>query len=320
MLAIEYNGNLVLRKDYPAPRPAEGEALIAVRKAGICRTDLEITRGYMNFRGVLGHEFVGQVVEGPDEWKGKRVVGEVNCPCGQCPLCSMGLGKHCRSRTVLGIQGRGGVFAEFTALPAANLHEVPPGVGDDEAVFAEPLAAAMQIIRQVRFMPTDGAVVLGDGRLGLLAAMALRNVLRDILLVGKHANKLAIAKACGIKTILAKDFLPRRSARFVIDATGTAEGFSLALRTVMPTGTIVLKSTYASPGWLNLAPVVIDEITVVGSRCGPFADAINALKDRDVNVLPLISAHYDLSDGVTAMVAAADPSNIKVIIDVARQP
>jgi len=275
MLALIFDGQVRVRSDYPAPKPARGEALIAVRAAGICRTDLEIVKGYMKYTGVMGHEFVGTVVEGPRRWKHKRVVAEINCVCGRCDMCTSGLSNHCRERTVVGIDGRDGVFAEYVALPTANLHEVPEGVGDLDAVFVEPLAAACQVVRQVKIGPSENVVVLGDGRLGQLVVRVLkshagelratagkeRQHRRDgsLLLVGKHPSKLEAAEKQGVQTTQVDEFVPRGRADLVIDATGRPEGLELALRTVRPRGTIVLKSTFAAGAQLDLAPLVIDD-------------------------------------------------------------
>ncbi|HUS47887.1 MAG TPA: alcohol dehydrogenase catalytic domain-containing protein [Phycisphaerae bacterium] len=317
MLALVFDGKVSLRDDYPEPKPKAGEALVAVRMAGICRTDLEILKGYMDFRGVMGHEFVGMVLKGPRAWAGKRVVAEINCICGQCDMCTSGLANHCRHRTVLGIAGRDGVFAERVCIPARNLHEVPPGVEDVSAVFAEPLAAAFQVVRQVRFDRSDKVVVIGDGRLGQLVARVLKLAVHRPLLVGRHEGKLEAAEKQGIETALADRFVPAAQADVVIDASGSASGFDLAMRTVRPRGTIVLKSTFAAAaGTLNLAPVVINEVNVIGSRCGPFPDALKALAAGQVDVSALVSRRYPLRDAMAALDAAADPQNIKVVIDV----
>jgi len=304
-----------LDEDYPQPSPGPGQVLVAVETVGICRTDLEILKGYMGFTGVIGHEFVGTVIDGPDEWVSRRVVAEINCNCGTCEFCGAGLGNHCRGRSVIGIAGRDGVMAQQVAVPLANLHQLPDGLTNDRAVFVEPLAAALRIGQQIDL---DGAnvVVLGDGRLGQLAARAIIGPAATVLLVGKHAHKLQFAAEAGIDTRGLEEFIPDKSADVVIDATGRPEGFELALRTVRPLGTVVLKSTFASDGGMNLAPVVIDEISVIGSRCGPFAPAIGALDSGEIEVTDLISCRFDLDHGIEALQAAADGRNIKVLIDV----
>lgn len=319
MLALVFDGKkAALRRDYPSPQPARGQALVAVRLAGVCKTDLEILKGYMGFTGVLGHEFVGLVVDGPAAWKGKRVVGEINCPCGRCALCRSGLSNHCPDRTVLGIDRHDGAFAEHLVLPAANLHEVPAGLDDAHAVFAEPLAAACQIVRQVRVTARDSVVVLGDGRLGQLAARVLKLKTRKLLLVGRHRAKLEAAEKASIQTATAKEFVPAGKADVVIDATGSASGLELAMRTVRPRGTIVLKSTVAADSGINLAPLVVDEITVVGSRCGPFAEALKLLASGQVDVAPLLTRTLPLERGLEALEAARSGQAMKVLIEVAR--
>ena len=314
-IVFDSDAGVRLRPDYPEPSPGLGEAVISVETVGVCKTDLEILKGYMGFSGVIGHEFVGTVIEGPDQWISKRVVAEINCNCGACDFCDAGLGNHCPNRTVLGIAGRDGALAERVAVPVANLHLVPDSLSNDRAVFAEPLAAALRIGRQVDLNQAR-AVVLGDGRLGQLAARAIKSSAASVLLVGKHADKLQLAAAAGIDAVLLEDFSPDRSADAVIDATGRPAGFELALQTVKPLGTVVLKSTFATGGGINMAPVVIDEITIVGSRCGPFAPAIAALDSGEVEVADLISARFDLDRGLDALQAAGDGRNVKVLIDV----
>jgi len=318
MLALYYDGKPELRTDHPRPRPGRSEVLVEVHKAGICATDLEVAKGYMGFRGVMGHEFVGTVVAGSRPWKGRRVVAEINCVCGRCELCRRGLSNHCRNRTVLGINGHDGCFAEFVALPARNLHEVPDTLGDEQAVFAEPLAAALQVARQVKLTPTNVVVVLGDGRLAQLVGRVLQGRVKRTIMVGHHPEKLEAAEKQGVQTVLEEDFVPEGNIALVVDATGSPSGFGLAMRTVRPRGTIILKSTFAADAGLNLAPLVINEITVVGSRCGPFHDAIRALADGEVDVSALISAEFPLSKGLAALEAARSPRNIKVLLDARR--
>jgi threonine dehydrogenase-like Zn-dependent dehydrogenase len=316
MLALVFDGQVRLRNDYPAPKVARGEARVAVRVAGVCSTDLEVTRGYLGFTGVMGHEFVGEVIEGPAAWKHKRVVAEINCVCGRCDLCRSGLSNHCRHRTVIGIAGRDGVFAEQVALPTANLHEVPAAVSDEQAVFAEPLAAAYQVTRQVTFQRSDAVLVLGDGRLGQLVARVLRPLVGRLVLVGKHAAKLEMAEKQGIQTAAVEEFIPRADADVIVEATGSASGLELALRAVRPRGVIVLKSTFAAPAAVNLSPAVVAEVTVIGSRCGPLEAALGALAAGEVDVSALVSRRYPLARAVEAIQAAAEPENVKVLIDV----
>ena len=315
MLALTCEGELRLRDDYPDVCPAEGEVVLAVRLAGVCSTDIEIVKGYMGFAGVLGHEMVGLVQTGPDRWIGKRVVAEINCPCGRCELCDRGLSNHCRRRTVLGISGRDGVFAERTAVPEANLHEVPDALSDDQAVFTEPLAAAIQVTRQVELGAAQDVIVLGGGRLGQLVARVLAAKTCDPLLVDAHGDKLELADRAGIRTALLADYAPAGRADVVVDATGCADGFDLAMRAVRPRGTLVLKSTFAADAGMNLAPLVINEITVVGSRCGPFDEALAMLAGGAVDVTDLITARFPLRQADEALAAARRPDSIKVLID-----
>lgn len=316
MLALCFDGEVKLRTKHPKPSPSRSEVLVEVRKAGICATDLEVAKGYMGFRGVMGHEFVGTVVAGSRRWKHRRVVAEINCVCGRCDMCRSGLANHCRTRTVLGIDGRDGCFAEFITVPVRNLHEVPDGISDDEAVFVEPLAAAYQLVRQVKATPTDEVVVLGDGRLGQLIGRALARRVRRTIMVGHHPAKLEAAEKQGIQTYLEADFVPAASVGLVVDATGAPAGLELAMRTVRPRGTIVLKSTFAARQPLDLSPVVLGEVTILGSRCGPFPDAIGALARREVDVSALISAEFPLSGAAAALAAAGRDDNLKVLIDV----
>jgi threonine dehydrogenase-like Zn-dependent dehydrogenase len=310
--ALVFDGGLSYRTDRPVPEPPPGEARIRVRLAGICATDLAITRGYMGFSGVPGHEFVGEVDAGPDDWVGKRVVGEINAACGPCPTCEMGLPRHCPTRTVLGILGRDGAFAESLTLPVANLHPVPDEVPDEVAVFAEPLAAAFRIREQVQPQPEDTVVVMGDGRLGLLIAQTLAATGCRLTLVGRHPAKLALAKGWGIETADTSATLPR--VDLVVDATGAPDGLERALGRVRPCGTVVLKTTCAEAPAFNPAPIVIDEVTVVGSRCGPFPPALAALETGTVRVAPLIAATYPLAEGEAAFAHADRPGVLKVLL------
>ena len=319
MLAVVFDGNeAVVRDNYPKPRCRAGEVLIEVRKAGICSTDLEVVKGYMGFRGVMGHEFVGVAVGGARQFARKRVVAEINCVCRKCDMCKSGLSNHCRNRTTLGIDRRDGCFAEYVTVPARNCHVVPDTISDSEAVFIEPLAAAFQIVRQVKLTASDRVVVLGDGRLAQLVARVLRTRLKRTIMLGRHVGKLEAAEKQGVEAMLERDFVAAKDADVVVDATGSASGFELAMRAVRPRGTIVLKSTFAASGGMNLAPLVIDEVTVVGSRCGPFPDAISALAGRKVDVSALISAEFPLAEAPAALAAARSARNIKVLLDVKR--
>ena len=317
MRALVFDSGLAFAPRHAEPVETAGDTLIRVKQAGICATDLEITRGYMNFRGVLGHEFVGQVVHSPDkQLVGQRVVGEINIVCGRCDLCVAGLSTHCRNRTVLGILNHDGGFAEYVRLPAVNLHVVPGSVDDDQAVFVEPLAAAYQVLKQVKVDARNWVTVLGDGRLGLLVAQVLRNAGCPVRVVGKHAEKLAMCEKWSIRARPLDEVTPRHDQDVVVDCTGSASGLELAMAMVRPRGTIVLKSTVAAGKPLNLAPIVIDEVTVVGSRCGPFREAIRGLAEKAVDVTSLIHRRMKLEQGVEAMELAGSPGVLKVLLSV----
>ena len=310
------DGTLRLRDDAVDPVPPGGEAVVRVLRAGICNTDLELVRGYYPFAGIPGHEFVGRVEKAPgnEAWVGRRVVGEINAVCGSCRACIAGRRSHCENRTVLGIKARHGAFAERLVLPVANLFEVPDGVPDDVAAFTEPTAAALEVQQQVPMGPNDRVVVVGDGKLGNLLAQTLALTGCDLLVVGRHWEKLGLLEARGIRTGLTSD-LPRRSADVVVECTGNADGLSLARQAVRPRGTIVLKSTYRGSVAIDLSPLVVDEVTLVGSRCGPFAPALDLLSSGRIDVRPLIQASYPLSDGVAAFGHAARQGVLKVLID-----
>ncbi len=316
MRALVYDGQLRLAEGYPRPEPPPGEALVRVKLAGICNTDLEIVRGYMGFQGVLGHEFVGVVEECADEsLVGRRVVGEINCYCGECPTCRAGAPTHCPHRTTLGIWGRDGAFADYLILPMANLHTVPQALNDEAAVFVEPLAAALEILEQVQVKPTMRVVVLGDGKLGLLVAQVLGLTGCDLVVGGHHEEKLAILRQRGIDARLA-DELPPEKADVVVDCTGHPGGFTAARGMVKPRGTLVLKSTFHGDVEVNLSMLVVDEITLVGSRCGPFAPALRLLEDGLVDVESLISATYPLDEGLTAFEQAQKKGTLKVLLKI----
>lgn len=313
---------LHLVHERPVPQPAPDEALIRVRLAGVCATDIELMHGYKGgFVGVLGHEFVGEVVAATADpaWVGRRVVGEINVGCGECSLCRRGLGKHCRQRTSLGIIGRDGVFAEYTTLPIANLHEVPPTLADEQAVFTEPLAAAFEMLEQVSVTSGQRVYVLGDGRLGLLCSLVLAQTGCDLTVIGRHAAKLALLAERGLRTVIATPetlaALGRTPADIVVEATGAQDGFNGALRLVRPLGTLLLKSTYADTlDSFDLSQLVVDEITIVGSRCGPFPAALAALAGDDFDLRALISAEYALDDGLAAIALAGQKGILKVLI------
>jgi threonine dehydrogenase-like Zn-dependent dehydrogenase len=330
MRALVYHKTgLVLDRNFPMPTLVEGEALIKVLQAGICNTDLEIIRGYMDFQGVLGHEFVGiveSVHEGPGATSptyliGKRVVGEINIACHRpdCFSCQRGMPTHCPNRTTLGILNRDGAFAEYLTLPVANLHLVPDTVSDEEAVFVEPLAANFEMLEQVHLKPTDSVVILGDGKMGQLASQVLTLSGCEVMMVGKHEEKLALAEKRGVHTYVLDDATSftlenKRRVDLVVECSGSAQGIEIALRLVRPRGTLILKSTVSEKSLLHLAPIVIDEIRVQGSRCGPFAPAIRALSQHTVDIQPLISARYNLDDGIAAFDHAARPGVLKVLV------
>jgi len=317
MRALVFDETLSFRPRHPDPPAAQGDTLLRVRQAGICATDLEITKGYMGFRGVLGHEFVADVVHSPDkDLIGERVVGEINVACGRCDLCLSGLSTHCRNRSVLGILNHDGAFAEFVRLPARNLHVVPSQVDDDAATFVEPLAAAFQVLKQVKVDERTWVTVLGDGRLGLLVAQVLRETGCPVRVIGRHPNKLALCEKWSIKSRPMSDIAARHDQDVVVDCTGSAAGLELALQMVRPRGTIVLKTTAAAGKPLNLAPVVIDEVNIVGSRCGPFREAIRALAEKRVDVASLIHRRMKLDQGVEAMELAGRPGVLKVLVTV----
>ena len=316
MKALHFDGHIRLVEDYPRPQRVEGEALVRVLKAGVCNTDLEIIKGYMDFRGVPGHEFVGAVEETDDgRLVGQRVVGEINCPCGRCEMCRADKGRHCPERTVLGIQGRDGAFAEHLTLPERNLHVVPDEVSDEEAVFVEPLAAAFRILEQVAVRDDDTVIVLGDGKLGLLVAEVVYTKADQVVLIGRHDEKLSIAAQFGIETRL-EHRPPEIKARIVVDCTGSPDGLRQAIGMTKPEGTVVVKSTVSEESCLAMAHVVVDEITLVGSRCGPFEPALEALRERKVAVQTLITGKFDLDSSAEALTAAGRSDALKVIIEV----
>ena len=315
MRAIAFDGStLALQTDRPDPRPRPGEVLVRVQRAGVCETDLQILKGYHRFQGVLGHEFVGIAVGGA--LAGRRVVGEINCSCWSCETCvKRGHPNHCPNRTVIGIVGRDGAFADLVASPERNLHAVPDTIDDESAVFTEPVAAAFRIPEQVPVSRDDRILVLGDGRLGNLCAQVLARLSDHVEVVGKHRRKLALLENLGVRTRLLDETREARSADIVVDCTGSATGLPTALSLVRPRGTVVLKTTIAGDHALSLAPIVVDEVTIVGSRCGPFDRALDALARGLVDVKPLIAERFDLGDGVRALERAGQPGVLKVLIE-----
>ncbi len=307
------NQQLSIRDVSPPTNPAE--ALIRIRKAGVCSTDLELLKGYYPYAGVLGHEFVGEVVQAPDAaWVGRRVVGEINASCGICEQCIGGRPTHCENRTVLGIVNRNGVFAEYTMLPLANLHRVPDSVPDETAVFTEPLAAALEIQQQVHIQPGDRVLLVGAGRLGQLIAQTLTFLGCDLRVVARHANQQKLLAEGGIRVIEIGDIMPHRWD-IVVEATGSPDGFDLARQAVRPRGILVMKSTYKGNMQVNLSSVVVDEVTILGSRCGPFEPALRLLENRLVDPIRLIETSFRLDRGVEAMDQASQPGVLKVLLE-----
>lgn len=305
---------LTLRDDLPDPEPRIGEAVVRVLCAGVCGTDLELVRGYYPYTGVPGHEFVGVVERGPDHLEGRRVVGEINAVCGSCSACAAGRRNHCERRTVLGIVGRDGAFAERLRLPAENLHVVPDGVPAEAAVFTEPLAAALRIGEQLEIAQGARVLVLGDGRLGQLVARALAPRGCDLVVAGRHASKRELLEAAGIRTVRA-GAAGEGAFDVVVECTGNEEGFAEARRALRPQGTLVMKSTYAGRLEVDASSLVVDEITLVGSRCGPFAPALRLLDEGVVDPRPLVHARFPLREGVAAFDEARRPGVLKVLIE-----
>ncbi len=314
----------VVRTDVPISKPSRGEALIRVHLAGVCATDLQLLQGYKgDFRGVLGHEFVGTVVAAPgnETWVGRRVVAEINHGCGECALCQDGLAKHCPNRRALGITNWDGAFADYLTMPVANLHPVPAALGDEQAVFTEPLAAALRILEQVHIGPDSRVYVLGDGRLGNLVAQALARTGCNLTVIGRHPEKLALFHRLGMATAVADNpadltGLLARPAHVVVDATGTPTGIETAIALTRPTGTVVLKSTVAEKlERFDLSQLAVDEVTILGSRCGPFAPALRLLAAGAIVTDPLIHARFGLNDAVAALEQAGQRGVLKVLID-----
>lgn len=317
MKALYFDGKLTVR-DMPKPQRVSGEALIQVLLAGICGTDREILKGYSGFHGIPGHEFVGRVVECDDQqWLGRRVVGEINLACGHCAWCARGLGRHCPHRTVLGIVNRPGVFAEYVTLPVANLHNVPDNVSDSAATFTEPVAAACEILEQMTIPPGTAVAIIGDGRLGLLVAQVLRHAGAQVTLIGRHGWKLDLARAWGVKVLSeANEQLPSSSFPVTVEATGSPGGISEALRLVEPRGTLVMKSTFHGAANFDATKLVVDEVTLLGSRCGVFAPALELLRREQVLVQPLIAKTFPLELGREAFEYLDRTSALKVLLEV----
>ena len=309
------NKKLQLRTDLPRPEPLPGEALVKVLRAGICNTDLELLRGYYPYKGIPGHEFVGVVEQGPENLINQRVVGEINAACGHCRFCLSNQPTHCENRTVLGIVNRNGAFAEYLTLPVKNLHPVPDTISTDEATFTEPVAAALEIQQQIQICPADKVLVAGDGKLGQLVAQTLALTDCEVLVIGRHRQKLANLEERGIKTGLV-DAVTTGAFDVAVECTGNPEGFAIARRALRACGILVLKSTYAGNLSLDISSLVVDEITLIGSRCGPFEPALELLSQHKVNVKPLIQAHYPLEAGIDAFAHAQKKGMLKVLLDI----
>jgi alcohol dehydrogenase len=319
MHALLFDGQLRLAESHPPPKPRPGEALIRPSLVGICNTDIEITRGYMGFRGVLGHEFVGTVVASDDAtWIDRRVVGEINAACRACPTCVCGNESHCPNRTTLGIDRRDGTMAELFSLPITCLHPVPDAVPNEAAVFTEPLAAALEIMQQSHIRPTDRVAVVGDGKLGILCAQVLRLPGCEVTLVGRHPERWSWLERIGLETIHANTLetavVQHAAFDVVVDCTGNPSGLATARRLVRPRGRLVLKSTFAADSGLNLTMVVVDEIQLVGSRCGPFGSALRLLERNLVDTAPLIAGRFPLRDGLRAFQTAE--RQLKILLEV----
>ncbi len=314
MNAVWLESQKLSMRELAVPAPPPGEALIRVRLSGICGTDLELLRGYYPYTGVPGHEFVGEVVQAEvKEWIGKRVVGEINAVCGECRQCRNLRPTHCENRTVLGIVNRNGVHAGYFTLPLANLHPVPDSVPDEAAVFTEPLAAALEIQEQVAIRPVNRVLLIGAGRLGQLIAQTLVLTGCDLRVVARHPGQKSILESRGIVSIGEED-IQAGGWDVVVEATGSGSGFDLARRALRPRGTLVMKSTYKGELTVNFSPFVVDEITIVGSRCGPFAPALRLLEQKSVDPMPLIARLFPLTKGLEAFELAGQPGSMKVLL------
>jgi threonine dehydrogenase-like Zn-dependent dehydrogenase len=319
MKALRIEDNKLKLADVAVPRH-DGEALIRMTMAGICNTDIEIAHGYADFRGTLGHEFVGVVEESPDRSQiGRRVVGEINAGCGQCDLCRRNDPRHCPDRTALGIRGRDGAFAEYLSLPPRNLLIVPDGVSDRQAVFTEPLAAALEILDQVDIRASHRVAVVGDGKLGQLISRVIAMTGCDLTLIGKHDAKLELAARAGVNIAKlgepgAMDMALAARFDFVVEASGSSGGLELALDLIRPRGAIILKSTFSGAVRLDTSRIVVNEISVIGSRCGRFETALRLLESGGVDVEPFVAREYGLADGVEAMAEAQRPGTLKVLL------
>jgi 2-desacetyl-2-hydroxyethyl bacteriochlorophyllide A dehydrogenase len=306
---------LIFRSDLPIPVPAMDQALVRVHLAGICSTDLELKRGYYSYRGIPGHEFVGEVVSSPGQgaWEGQRVVGEINIACGACSMCKAGLPRHCEQRKTMGIHDWNGGFAEYLVLPQANLHHVPASLADELAVFTEPLAAAFEILEQVAIKPQDRVLVVGAGKLGQLLAQVLQTTGCELEVVARHEKQQQLLADRKVRTVIEAD-LGSKKYDVVVEATGSPTGFEFARQSVRQRGTLILKSTYRGDMQVNFSDIVVNELCLIGSRCGPFDPALRLLAQARVDPKPLIEAVYSLSQGVMAFTQAGQPGSLKVLI------
>ena len=314
MRALIYDGQLRIEQDQPTPSPENDQALLKIRQAGICNTDLELVRGYKSFSGILGHEFVAEVVQGPVEWVGKRVVGEINVACGECEFCKRDIPSHCSNRSAVGIFGHSGAFADYLALTTKNLHFVPDNVSDDAAVFVEPLAAALQVIESTHISPRNRVIIIGAGKLGLLTAQVVRLTGADVLVIARREKQQQLLEQWGIPAVKRGD-LADNMADVVVDCTGTEQGFADALNLVKARGTIILKSTYADIPQADLIRVVVNEIRVIGSRCGSFGAALRLLSANLIDTESLIEARYSIDQGLEAMHHSSKSGVLKVLLD-----
>ncbi len=323
MLALWLENQKMETRGVPRPNGAK-EALVRIRKAGICSTDLELVKGYYPFTGILGHEFVGEVISltsrpsptgrGDGLMVGDRVVGEINAACGTCEQCRGGRPTHCENRTVLGITNRDGAFAEYTTLPVENLHRVPDSVTDEQAVFTEPLAAALEIQQQIQIRPADRVLLIGAGRLGQLIAQTLALTGCGLRVLARHVLQQKLLAERGIRWIAEDEIQPRRWD-IVVEATGSSSGFDLARKAIRPRGTLVMKSTYKGDMTVNFSSIVVDELTILGSRCGPFEPALRLLEKGEIDPTVLIAKRFKLSEAVKAFEEAAKPGMLKVLIE-----
>ena len=320
MKALVFDNTLKLDKNYPNPTVKDNEVLIKTTMVGICNTDYEITKGYMGYVGVLGHEFVG-VVEAvgancDKSLIGKRVVGEINCACNNCPACHKNLQRHCPNRSTLGIWQKDGCFSEYFTLPKENVLTISDNIDDITATFTEPLAAAYEILEQVHFQPTDKVAILGDGKLGLCISLVFSAMNIDYVHIGKHEDKLEISKKLGAKTMLLNEISDseRKTFDVVVEATGSTGGFETSASLVKPRGTLVLKSTIVAQEGLNLASIVVDEIKIQGSRCGQFKPILKLLENKKIDVMPLVSGIYDVDDFEKAFEENSKKGTLKVLV------